>query len=62
MRKFIRRNKKEYDTLRVFRYERVLCVRKRVYKREKERDRRRERIILEGVSNSIKRFSIVNIE
>ena len=62
MRKFIRRNKKEYDTLRVFRYERVLCVRKRVYKREKERDRRRERIILEGVSNSIKRFSILNIE
>ena len=30
--------------------------------RERERDRKRERMILEGVSNSIKRFSILNIE
>ena len=47
MRKFIRRNRKEYDTLRVFRSERVLCIWKGVYKRETERERekveRRER-------------------
>ena len=29
---------------------------------EREREKERERIILEGVSNSIKRFSILNIE
>ena len=34
------------------------CIRER----ERERDRTREIIILEGVSNSIKRFSILNIE
>ena len=67
MRKFIRRNRKEYDTLRVFRSERVLCIWKGVYKRERQREREREsreerEIILEGVSGSIKRFSILNIE
>ena len=34
------------------------CIRER----KRERERERERIILEGVSNSIKRFSILNIE
>ena len=43
------------------------CVYEKEYirereKRERERERERERIILEGVSNSIKRFSILNIE
>ena len=35
-----------------------------VYEKEciRERRRKRERMILEGVSNSIKRFSILNIE
>ena len=35
---------------------------KRVYKRQRRREKERERMILEGVSNSIKRFSILNIE
>ena len=40
------------------------CIREREREkeREKERERESEKIILEGVSNSIKRFSILNIE
>ena len=50
MRKFIRRNRKEYDTLRVFRYERVyfVCVCERE-KRENEREMKRVNGITEKV-------------
>ena len=38
------------------------CVYEKECIRETRIERKRERMILEGVSNSIKRFSILNIE
>ena len=51
MRKFIRRNRKEYDTLRVFRYERVYFV--CVCERERERERMREMKRVNGITEKV---------